>query len=60
MFSELSITITKKLSKEEKKQGGIFFTPKSIVKKLVEKVLQVKQEFNFVLEPSCGSGEFLT
>jgi adenine-specific DNA-methyltransferase len=60
-FSKLSVEITKKLTKEEKKSQGIFFTPKSI------SVLLLKSLKNFIdpnksydiVEPSCGSGEMI-
>jgi hypothetical protein len=56
-FSNLSIELTKYLSKEVKKEGGIFFTPKTIIKKFVEKI-----DFTYIkniLEPSCGSCEII-
>ena len=56
-FSEASIKLTKNLSKETKKNEGIYFTPKSIVQKMVDFVLDYKPKS--ILEPSCGSGQFL-
>ena len=38
-FSELTIEITKNLTKEEKKNHGIFITPKSIISSLYSVVL---------------------
>ena len=62
-FSQLSIDITKSLSMTVKKRGGIFFTPPStidfaiqLLKPFVENNLS--GEIN-VLEPSCGSGEWI-
>jgi adenine-specific DNA-methyltransferase len=57
-FSALSVELTKSLSKTVKKEQGIFFTPPTIVAKLVQESLRVKTP-KTVLEPSCGSGEFI-
>lgn len=57
-FSELSIHLTKKLDNKIKKQNGIFFTPLSIIKKNLK--LLEDFTFNNVLEPSCGSCEYIT
>ena len=35
-YSELTINITKSLSKKEKKDFGIFITPKIIIEKLLD------------------------
>jgi hypothetical protein len=60
-FSELSIQLTEKLSKDEKKNGGIFFTPPSCVKGIIELLRKsVSKRIQHILEPSCGSGEFIT
>jgi len=56
-FSEFSVNITKQLSKETKKEQGIYFTPGSIVKQICDLLSNFK--FDSVLEPSCGSGQFL-
>tara|TARA_B100000929_G_scaffold281244_1_gene260069 strand:+ start:1647 stop:3023 length:1377 start_codon:yes stop_codon:yes gene_type:complete len=62
-FSDLSEKLTKELSLKVKKSEGIFFTPQNIVKKTVNDVLKYvklnKLKFNNILEPSCGSGEFI-
>jgi tRNA1(Val) A37 N6-methylase TrmN6 len=62
-YSQLSIDLTNSLSRTEKKSGGIFFTPPStiefaiqILKPFVENKLG---ETIDVLEPSCGSGEWI-
>lgn len=59
-FNQLSIELTKSLSKEVKKAQGIFFTPKSIVSKLCSTALS-NLEINkpTILEPSCGTCEFI-
>ena len=56
-FSELSISLTKKLSKLIKKEQGIFFTPNTIIMKFCDNIPIDK--FNEILEPSCGSGAFI-
>lgn len=61
-FGETSILLTSKLSKDEKKDGGIFFTPRAIVNKALTSALtafgRTPVEID-ILEPSCGSGEFI-
>jgi len=57
-FSEFSIRLTKSLSKIDKKEQGIFFTPPDIAHKLIQECLQIKTPTT-VLEPSAGSGEFI-
>ena len=56
-FSQLSVKLTKTLSKEIKKDEGVYFTPKTIITKMVDFVKKYNPDS--VLEPSCGSGEFL-
>ena len=58
-FSELSKSLTKRLSKETKKDEGIYFTPKVIIKKMVDFVLNTNFNIESILEPSCGSGQFI-
>ena len=63
-FSKLSLDLTASLSKEEKQKDGIFFTPPmlachavNIAKRYLKKI---NRNHNYqVLEPSCGSGEFI-
>ena len=63
-FLQHSIDITKSLSKSEKKEDGIFLTPRNIRQKQIERTLNwisiLKLKPKLVLEPSCGSLEFLT
>jgi hypothetical protein len=64
-FSELSVRLTEKLSKDEKKNGGIFFTPPSCVQSILALLgttcgIDVSKKIHNILEPSCGSGEFIT
>lgn len=59
-FSQLSYELTKILSKDIKKQNGIYFTPPSTVK---SNLYVLDKYINFpienILEPSCGSCEFI-
>lgn len=62
-YSDLSLVITKELTKKEKKDYGIFITPKVIIEKLTNSVLKIASENNIIinniLEPSCGTCEFV-
>lgn len=62
-FSELSRCLTASLTKEEKKNGGIFFTPPGCIKQILELLRKLPEEhrgaIKTILEPSCGSGEFI-
>ena len=63
-FSQLSIDISKEISKETKKKEGIFFTPPVIIKQIIDYIYQYCLDqnivINTVLEPSCGTCEFIT
>ena len=61
-FSELSISLTKKLKKDEKKKNGIFFTPSKTAKKNIEVIKPFFENYSTIdiLEPSCGSGEYIS
>ena len=58
-FDKLSVELTKKLSNEIKKNEGIYFTPKSIIKQIIDFVFLQNKDIEFILEPSCGSGQFM-
>lgn len=58
-FSDLSKTLTDKLTKIEKKEQGIFFTPPKTIVNMITKVKSVSSLFQDILEPSCGSCEFI-
>jgi len=62
-YSELTLKITKQLSKAEKKEYGIFITPRSIIKQLYQSIMSIDPTkipyFKNVLEPSCGTCEML-
>jgi len=58
-FRQISNELNKTLTKEERKQEGIFFTPKSGRDRLFEVLKQHNVKAHNILEPSFGSGEFL-
>jgi hypothetical protein len=62
-YSQFSIDITRELSKNEKKEQGIFITPKIIIQKLVNAILNYTSKNGFIiqtiLEPSCGTCEIV-
>ncbi len=58
-FSKQSKQLTKELSKEDKKNNGIYFTPPSIIAKMMNILFPYFKNITNVLEPSCGSGEFI-
>ena len=62
-FSELSRRLTKNLDSKIKKNEGIFFTHPIIVKEIIDYIddnnlINIINNFK-ILEPSCGSGEFI-
>jgi tRNA1(Val) A37 N6-methylase TrmN6 len=61
MFSDLSIKITKELSKEIKKNEGIYFTPPKTIEIIINliKPLFIHNKSINILENSCGSCEFI-
>jgi hypothetical protein len=56
----LSLQLTRTLTKEEKKNAGIFFTPPSCIQRIITLLRGVSVSIHSILEPSCGSGEFIT
>lgn len=58
-FSELSIKINKDISKKNKQEQGIFFTPKDARIKIFDFLRELKIKPKTILEPSFGSGEFI-
>ena len=58
-FSKLSYELTKDLNKDVKKKEGIFFTPLNIIKKSIKEINKLKLKINTILEPSCGSCEYI-
>jgi len=59
-YSTLSKELTSKLSKDAKKQDGIYFTPPAFVKKNIQLLQPYLSAESHILEPSCGSGEYIT
>ena len=58
-YSELSIKLTNSINKDVKKQNGIFFTPPDTINKnLIFLKPYFKNNMN-ILEPSCGSCEYI-
>ena len=59
-FTKLSCDLTKIISKKDKKEQGIFFTPPKDVQLTLNAIEPFLENLgNDVLEPSCGSGEFI-
>ena len=59
-YSVISIELTNKLSKIIKKNNGIFFTPPSCVNNNLNLLKPYIKNIINVLEPSCGSCEYIT
>jgi len=60
MYSALSKELTAKIAKEEKQAQGIYFTPPACVAKNLALLAPYMGGVKTVLEPACGSGEYLT
>lgn len=58
-FREASYRFNASLSKEERKEQGIYFTPKKARDALFSKLEELGVNPSRILEPSFGSGEFL-
>lgn len=58
-FREISIRMNKSISLKERQKQGIFFTPKEARKLIFQKLQELHVNPSVILEPSCGSGEFL-
>lgn len=59
-YSSLSKDLTRNLSNTIKKENGIYFTPPSCVNSNINLLKPYMSEIKTILEPSCGSGEFIT
>jgi type I restriction-modification system DNA methylase subunit len=59
-YSQLSKDLTNKISKPDKKKNGIYFTPPSCVAKTINILRNKLKTAKHVLEPSFGSGEYIT
>ena len=58
-YSDLSKRLTKSIDTNEKKKNGIYFTPNTIINKNIDALNPYFSKIKTVLEPSCGSCEFL-
>jgi len=58
-YSDLSLTLTKEIKKEEKKSDGIYFTPPGTIQKTLDLLKPHMKNIKNVLEPSCGSCEYI-
>ena len=58
-YTELSKKITKDLPKCVKKKEGIYFTPPETIDKNLKRLNDYIVRRTKVLEPSCGSGEYI-
>jgi len=59
-YSDLSLSLTKSISKIDKKSEGIYFTPPSMVNKTLQILEPYIDNVLTILEPSCGSCEYIT
>lgn len=58
-YSDLSLKLTKEITKDEKKKQGIYFTPPCTVHVNITHIEPYIKNIHSVLEPSCGSGEYI-
>jgi len=58
-YSNLSYKLTKLINKKEKQDNGIYFTPPNTIMKALNILFDYNKTFNNILEPSCGSCEFI-
>lgn len=59
-YSDLSVHLTKIIEKNEKKNNGIFFTPPQTIHENIEHLKPfLNSKVKNVLEPSCGSCEYI-
>ena len=60
IFSNISLNLTNTLSTKHKKGNGIFFSHPKIVKQTIHEIRKYNISVKNILEPSCGSCEFIT
>ena len=58
--SELSKKLSLTIDKKTKKENGIYFTPKNRVESMIQFLKLYILKMTSVLEPSYGSGEFIS
>ena len=59
-YSELSTIITKSLTNSQKKKDGIYFTPPDCIIENIELLKPYMDSITHILEPSCGTCEYIT
>lgn len=59
-FCEASTFFHKSMKKKDRLEQGIFFTPKKVRDRLFEKLTELNVNPTLILEPSFGTGEFLS
>lgn len=58
-FREASAFFHNSMTKKERAEEGIFFTPKKVRVRMFEKLTELKVNPRLILEPSFGTGEFM-
>lgn len=58
-YSKLSLSLTKKIEKKDKKKDGIYFTPPKTIEKNIQLLEPYMSNIKNILEPSCGSCEYI-
>jgi adenine-specific DNA-methyltransferase len=58
-YSKLSQELTNNISKIEKKKDGIYFTPPDTIIRNLKLLSKHMKHIDTILEPSCGSGEYI-
>jgi hypothetical protein len=58
-YSELSLELTKHINKLDKKKDGIYFTPPETIYENIKFLEPYMKNIKNVLEPSCGSCEYI-
>jgi adenine-specific DNA-methyltransferase len=58
-YSELSKSLTKQINKNEKQNYGIYFTPPETIYKNIQFLEPYMKNIKNILEPSCGSCEYI-
>jgi len=58
-FRPASVQFNSKLSKEERHNEGIYFTPRTLRKRLLDILTTLSVKATRILEPSFGTGEFI-
>ena len=59
VYSELSKSLTSSIENLEKKNNGIYFTPPETICSNIQFLQPYLENVNYILEPSCGSCEFI-